>query len=209
MASYTVLIGYGRRSHQILRALTDRQLKSSVVVDRDLACAAHITRDGSRPVVGDGTDVATLRAANIPLATRVIVAVTSDAAALRIVSAVRALNDQATVVIALRQPRWRELALSLGADHVAVCETFPDLLTCDIPFAPPEGGTADVDAPDVTELVLVEREVTPGEIDRRLSACGPAVLAALRGITHSWRDQDEPLVLRAGDRLLEIQARPM
>ena len=111
MASHIVFIGYGRRSHQVLRALAGLQLGTAVVVDRDLAQALHVARGGSRSITGDGTDKATLREAGVPLATRVIVTVTSDAVALRIVSAVRALNDHATVVTALRTPDWREHVL--------------------------------------------------------------------------------------------------
>ncbi|MFJ8962643.1 NAD-binding protein [Lentzea sp. NPDC102401] len=188
MSSHTVLIGFGGRGRRVVSAMFGPQLQSLAVIDTDLVGADDVSRCGARPVIGNGTDVAALREADVPHATRVIIMVADDAVALRVLRAVRWLNDQATVHIALHDPQWRELGLYLGADHVVVDETPPaDLIR------------------DHGDLVLVERAVFASEVGRRLSECAPVILAAVRGDDHRWRDQAQPHVLRAGDRLLELR----
>jgi regulation of enolase protein 1 (concanavalin A-like superfamily) len=130
-----------------------------------------------------------LREADVPRATRVIVTVADDAVALRILCAVRRLNDQAIVMVAFHEPHWREVGLYLGADRVVEDASPPDDCTCEI-----------------EDLVFVERAVLRNEVGLRLSECAPEVLAATRENTRHWRDQAEPHVLREGDLLLEVCA---
>ncbi|WP_329792141.1 NAD-binding protein [Lentzea sp. DG1S-22] len=188
MSSHTVLIGFGERGRRVVSAMFGPQLQSLVVIDPDLACAGHISQRGARPVIGNGTDVVALREADVPHAARVIIAVADDAVALRVLCAVRWLNDQAIVAVAFEDPQWRELGLYLGADHVVLDE------------APPEAFTR-----DQGDLVLVERAVHPSEVGSILSECAPGILAAVRGNDHRWRDQPLPHVLCAEDRLLELR----
>ena len=188
MSSHTVLIGFGKRGQQVVGAMFGPQLHTLAVIDTDLARANDISQCGARPVIGNGTDVVALREADVPRAARVIITVADDAVALRVLCAIRWLNDQATVVIAFHDAQWRELGLYLGADHVVVDVAPPDDLTC-----------------DPGDLVLVERAVLANEVGLRLSECAPRILAAVRGNDHRWRDQLQPHVLRAGDRLLELR----
>jgi hypothetical protein len=187
VSSHTVLIGFGERGHRFVGAMPEPRLHSLAVIDTDLARADDISRRGARPVIGNGTDVVALREAGVPGAARVIVAVADDAVALRVLCAVRWLNDQATVVVAFHDPQWRELGLYLGADHVVVNEVPPE----DLPCVP-------------GDLVLVERAVLASEVGLHLSECAPRILAAVRGSDHRWRDEPKPHVLRAEDRLLEL-----
>ncbi|MEU3648850.1 NAD-binding protein [Lentzea sp. NPDC034063] len=187
MISRTVIIGLGRRGHEVLDRMSSAQRAATVVIDTDLAVAALGTYHGARPVIGNGADVAALRDADVPRATRVIVTVADDVVALRILSAVRWINEQAVLVVALHETQWEEVARYLGADHVVAHKAPSELVTCD------DGG-----------LRLVDRAVRWSEIGQYLVECAPAVLAAVRGDAHRWRDQEEPHVLRAGDRVLEV-----
>lgn len=187
MSSHTVLIGFGERGQQVVSAMFGPQIQALAVIDTDLARANHISQRGARPVIGNGTDVVALRDAGVPRATRVIVTVADDAVALRVLCAVRWLNEHAIVVIAFHDPQWRELGLYLGANHVVVDE------------APLDDFTR-----DPGDLVLVERAVLASEVGLHLSECAPRILAAVHRNDHRWRDQPQPHVLRAGDRLLEL-----
>lgn len=116
MISRAVIIGLDHRGHEVLDRMSSAQRESSVVIDTDLALAGLGTCHGARPVIGIGTDLGVLRAADVPRATRVIVTVADDAVALRILSAVRWINEQAVLPHVLRAGD-RVLEVSCAQDN--------------------------------------------------------------------------------------------
>ncbi|WP_158853908.1 potassium channel family protein [Saccharothrix deserti] len=207
MASHTVLIGFGDTGRITADVLSrERSTPRLVVVDLAPARLLPAVERGATAVVGDGADLDTLRLANVGDAARVIVAVADDMVAVRIVAAVRSVNNATTIITLLRESRWRDMAESLGADQVVVVEHIVGRLlglsvrrpaqTTDVRQAPPEA----------LDLAVTERAVRDPEVGRAPSDCGPLVLAVVRGSTRVWLDDPSVESLRPSDRLLVLHA---
>ncbi len=208
MTAHTVLIGYGATGRSAAQALADDAASTIVVVDVDAARAELARRDGTHPVLGDGGDITTLRAAQVPKAAHVLVAVSDDPAAIRITTTVRSLNRDAAIITLVREPHWRTLATYVGADQVlAGADLVGRLLgtTVNQPDLPERVVRALEQPPN---LVISERAVRAAEIGHAAAACGPLILAVLRHGTRLWRDDPEASRLRADDRLLVLRASP-
>jgi Trk K+ transport system NAD-binding subunit len=208
MTAHTVLIGYGAAGRSAAQTLPDDAVSGLVVVDTDAVRADLARREGAQPVLGDGSDITTLRAAHVPEAAHVLVAVSDDPAAVRITTTVRSLNREATIITLVRDPHWRTLATYLGADEVlAVADLVGRLLgmTVHQPDLPERVMRALEQPPD---LVIGERAVRAAEIGRDAATCGPLVLAVLRRGIRLWRDHPQASRLRADDRLLVLRAAP-
>lgn len=207
MASHTVLIGYGDTGRIAADALcADSRTPRLVVIDTNPDILRLVPTHGGTAVLGDGANIDTLRIANAQNATQVIVAVSDDAAAVRIIAAVRWINAAATITTVVRDPQWRTLALQVGADQVIVAEQVVGRL---LGLAVRQPAQADrirqVDAGDLG-LAVAERAVRDSEIGRTPSECGALVLAVVRGGERVWLDDPNVARLRPGDRLLVLRA---
>lgn len=207
MTAHTVLIGYGATGRGAAQHLPNDIAGQLVVVDTDVVRADLAMRDGAQPVLGDGGDTITLRAANVPQAAHVLVAVSDDPAAVRITTTARSLNPDATIITLIREPHWHALATYLGADQVlAVADLVGRILgkTIQQPNLPEHVRRALAQPPN---LVIAERAVHISEIGRDATTCGPLVLAVLRHGIRLWRDHPEAR-LRTDDQLLVLRATP-
>jgi Trk K+ transport system NAD-binding subunit len=207
MASHTVLIGYGDTGRVAADVLTvDHPMPRLVVIDTDPDSLRLVTRHGGTPVLGDGADLGVLRNANAHNATQVIVAVADDAAAVRIIAAVRWINAAATIITVVRHPRWRSLAQAVGADQVVVAEQIVGrLLGLSVRQPAQADRIRQMDAGDLG-LAVAERAVRDSEIGRAPSECGALVLAVVRGGERVWLDDPDVASLRPDDRLLVLRA---
>ena len=114
MRSHAALIGYSARGRVVLSALfTGGHATDLTIVDRDPERVAQAEVDGVHAVAGEGWRLDVLWSAS-----RIVVAVTDDALALRITSVVRSLNKTATVTTVVRSTQLHELIEFLGADNV-------------------------------------------------------------------------------------------
>ncbi len=206
--AHTVLIGYGATGRSAAQTLADDAADGLVVVDTDVVRADLARRDGAQPVLGDGTDVTILRAAHVPEAAHVLVAVSDDPAAVRITTTVRSLNRDATIITLVRDPHWRPLATYLGADQVlAVADLVGGLLGMALRQPDlPERVMRTLERPP--DLVIGERAVHASEVGRDAATCGPMVLAVLRNGIRLWCDHPDAASLRADDRLIVLRASP-
>jgi voltage-gated potassium channel len=208
MTAHTVLVGYGATGRSAAQTLPGDTVGGLVVVDTDAVRADLARQDGAQPVLGDGGDVATLRAAQVPEAAHILVAVPDDPVAVRITTTARSLNREATITTLVRDPHWRTLATYLGADQVVVAADLVGRLLGMAVRQPelPERVMRVLQQPP--SLAITERPVHASEIGRPAATCGPLVLAVLRHGIRLWRDHPAASTLRAGDRLLVLRASP-
>ncbi len=118
-----------------------------------------------------------LRAAHVPEAAHVLVAVPDDPAAVRITTTVRSLTREAAITTLVRDPHWQTLATYVGADQVlAGADLVGRVLGMAVhrPDLPERVMRALEQPPD---LAIGDRAVRTAEIGRAAATCGPLVLA--------------------------------
>jgi voltage-gated potassium channel len=204
MHAHTVLIGYGDTGRVAADTFSaDRPASRLVVVDTDPDRLWLVLEHGAAAVLGSGADLGVLRRAKVQDAACVIVAVANDAAAIRIIAAVRRVNGAVTIITLVRESRWRDLAECLGADQVVVVgQIISRLLGQSVrqPERHDPSSTANL------SLVIAERAVRDAEIGRTPRECGALVLAVVRGGARVWIDDPDVQTLRPDDRLLVLRA---
>lgn len=207
MATHTVLIGYGDTGRVATDVLfVDHEPAELVVVDTDPNRLDLAVERGATAVLGNGTELATLRTAEVQDAHQVIVAVADDAFAVRITAAVRSVNSTARVITLVREPGWRDVAEYLGADQVIVAEEMVGRLL-GLSVRPGGNGSHSRSLPaGGLELTVAERDVRESEIGRTPLACGPLVLAVVRGGMRVWREDPAVTSLQRDDQLLVLRA---
>ena len=208
MRDHVVVLGYGTKGRNAVRALRLRSHppEAVVVVDTDPAACAQASADGITVVVGRATDPAVLREARADVASVAVVALDRDDTAVLATLALRRLAPHLEVVASARESDNAELLRQSGASSVVVSsETAGRLL-----------GLA-TDSPASVEVVedllsfgsgldLAERAVAPQEVGAAPAALDVPVVAVLR--ERRVVDYGDPAlgVLRAGDRLLYVAA---
>lgn len=206
MAPRTVLIGYGDTGRIAADLVAvDQPETRLVVVDTDPGRLRLITTPTATSVLGDGTDADTLRIANVQDADQVIVAVTDDMAAMRVITAVRQISTTATITTLVREPRLRELAKYLGADQVVVGEQLVGRLLGLSVRRPAQVDLMRHLRVEDLDLVVADRAVHEFEIGRAPSECGPFVLAVIRDGERVWLDDPDGASLRPGDSLVILR----
>jgi hypothetical protein len=202
VSSRTVLIGYSVRGRVVVAALRENgHANGFMVVDSDPVRAEQAVLEGVPAVVGPCWRLRTLWLAGAHTADNVVVAVPDDETAVRTTSAVRSLNETATIITVVRSSEVRELIEHAGADHVVdvrhVYEWVPGAAR------PQDGGGG---SPDL-EWTLTERAVTLDEVGRSPLGCGHEVLAVMRHGQRIWTEDPAVAVLRDDDRLLVVSSR--
>ncbi|PXX59685.1 voltage-gated potassium channel Kch [Nocardia tenerifensis] len=207
MTAHSIVIGYGGTGRNAAHAIAEASPGSPLtVIDTDPARTALARNDGAHSILGDARDLDVLRCAGAGHALAVTIAVGADSEAVRITSAVRGLNNYATICTSLRAGGWKGVAEHLGADQVVVTSKLigrlvglsirrPGLLT--------EFRRAMWTSP---QWVVAERPVRANEIGHYPSDCGSLVLAVRRGDRLRWRVDLDTSLLSASDRLLVIRA---
>ncbi|MCM6778949.1 NAD-binding protein [Nocardia sp. CDC159] len=204
----TVVVGYDSVGRCAAHALRGQQGRPElVVIDHDRQRLCRAADDGARVVRGSG-DRSSLLAAGAGDAVQVVVSIGDDRRTAEIVAAVREINDDATLCVALDDSGWRETVLRAGADRVVVVgEVTGALLGAAVrcPGAPRALLDLLAEHPD---LAVTERTVRAGEIGGSPADCGPLVLAVLRDGMRWWPGDPAVSMLCAGDRLLTLSAVP-
>lgn len=202
VSSRTVLIGYSVRGRAVVAALrANGHANGFTVADSDPVRAEQAVLEGVQAVVGPCWRLRTLWLAGAHTADHVVVAVPDDETAVRITSAVRSLNETATIITVVRSSEVRELIEHAGADHVVDIRQVYEWAPGAVP--PQDGGG---ESPDL-EWTLTERAVTQDEVGRSPLACGHQVLAVMRHGQRIWVEDSTVAVLRDDDRLLVVSSR--
>lgn len=210
MAGHTVVLGYGTKGRNAVRALLLRGVRKDriVVVDDDHHAARDASSDGLVVVTGAATRRDVLEEALISRADVVIVALDRDDTAILATLTVRRLAPDARIIAATRESQNAELLQQSGADSVVVSsETAGRLL-----------GLA-ADSPDAVEVVedllafghgldLVDRPAAADELGRHVAELPVPVVAVVRDGRRL--DYADPGIgtLAPGDRILYVQRAP-
>lgn len=207
MRGHTVVLGYGTKGRNAVRALLLRghAKQSIVVVELDHRAAAEASTEGLVVVTGSATRPEVLAEALIERADVVIVALDRDDTAILATLTVARIAPQARILASTREAQNAELLQQSGADSVVVsAETAGRLL----------GLAADSpEAVDVVEdllafgngLDLVDRPVASDEVGRALAELPIPVVAVVRGGRRLDYADPDVGALRAGDRILFVQ----
>ncbi|WNV85153.1 NAD-binding protein [Umezawaea sp. Da 62-37] len=202
-AGHTVVIGYGATGGHAARAIATRVpsgFRMPVVVDHDVERMATALLDGFWFVLGDGADPTVLRDAGVADAGQVVIAVPEGRDVVRTTSAVRSLNPVATVIALVREPDWCDPVTRAGADHIVVADREVGRRLGLMVRRDPAG--VRVRPAAGWDWAVERRPVRAAEVGRPAVACGPEVLAVVRGGVRHWREDPEVATLQAGDRLL-------
>ena len=206
---HTIICGYGTKGHAAARTMLDKgaDAKRIVVIDGRSEARERASEDGLTAVAGDASQKHILEHAGCATAGSVIVAVDRDDAAVLITLTARELNEQATIVAAVREEENVHLLRQSGASGVITSSSAAGRLL----------GLSS-DTPQVTQVL--EDLITLGQgldiTERELAGdeAGPVQrVAEHRMLLGVVRDDellrfDDPRVaeLRAGDRVIEIRS---
>ena len=204
---HTIVCGYGTKGRSAVRTLIGKGLdaKRIVVIEQSAQAQARAEADGLAVVSGSATLQETLREANVPDASAVVVAVDRDDAAVLIALTARELNPSATIVAAVREEENVHLLHQSGADAVITSSGAAGRLL-----------GLSTETPKITEVLedlltvgdgldIAEREVGPDDAGPVPAHSHEAILVAVIRDGEILRFDDERASeLRSGDRVVEL-----
>ena len=207
---HVVLLGFGGSGSEALRELIRCGVPASqiVVVDRNAAALEEAASRGVAVLEGDATRNATLEAVRIERAKCVAVAAGRDDTSILIVLTAHGMAPNVPISVVVRADDNEDLARQAGATTVINPASFAGLLLAGSTHGPHIADyMADLAAAE-GRVALQEREVTPAEAGRPLSAIGTGLgVRVYRDgrIIGFW--EPESAALQAGDTILEIVPR--
>ena len=215
---HTIVVGYGTKGRSAVRALLDDGFDRDqiVVVDPDGDHISEAGDDGLAAIHGDGTRVDVLRRASVETASRVIVAVPRDEAAVLVTLTVRRNNPNAYVVAAVREAENAPLLREGGASGVVVSSEAAGRLLGVAASSPSTGAIFEDLLVPGHGLEMAERDVLRQEVGLPPRACDDLIVAVIReGRTTLFtskqdmklRKTDRVVVVRGAQDLLDGQAR--
>ncbi|WP_145797414.1 potassium channel family protein [Kitasatospora atroaurantiaca] len=204
---HTVVVGYGTKGRHAVATLLGQGVRkdSIVVVDPQRKAIDQATGDGLVGVLGDATRTDTLRRAELPTASQVVVAPERDDTAVLITLTARQLNKGATVVAAVREDENAPLLRQSGADVVVTSSSSAGRLLGMSMLSPHAGAVMEDLFTYGTGLDVVERPVTRAEAGRSPRECADLVLAVVRGRRVLNYTDPEAATLQLTDRVITIQ----
>ncbi len=116
-SGHVAIVGYGLNGRNLARVLSETSIPYCVV-DLDGRATAGAREEGHPVLYGDATRVLVLRRAGVAAANVVVVAIRDAAATRRIVSLVRAMNAEASIVVRTHYVAEIEDLYRLGASEV-------------------------------------------------------------------------------------------
>jgi K+:H+ antiporter len=123
LAGHDVLVGYGRVGALVAAGLKASGGRPLLVIEDDAAAAEAARRDGADGVVvGNAADPAVLRAANLPAARRLVVAIPEAFEAGQVVEQARATNPALRILARAHSDDVAAHLTALGADLIVVGE---------------------------------------------------------------------------------------
>ena len=207
MKDHTIVIGYGTKGRSAVQTLISNGVKreSIVVIDPRAQAIGDAGNDQMAAFHGDATNRTVLRRAEVMTAREVIVTTDRDDAAVLVTLAVRQLNPDAHIVVAVREEDNVPLLRQSGADAVVTSsEAVGRLLG--LSAVSPNLGEVMEDLLTYGEgLEVAERPVLGREVGKPPSAVPDRVVSVVRdGRVHRYYDSSVS-VLAAGDKLIVVR----
>ncbi|PZO75558.1 MAG: Kef family K(+) transporter [Mesorhizobium amorphae] len=168
LSGHTVLIGYGRVGTLVAAALRDKGIPILVVEDADKRIS-ELRKADIETIIGNAADSRVLRAANLPEARRLVVAIPNAFEAGHIVEQGRAANPKLDIVVRAHSDAEVTYLTDLGANGVVMGEReiARGLVERITESMTPSGPLTDTES--AAELVAeVEAPPAPGETDAAL-----------------------------------------
>jgi voltage-gated potassium channel len=207
MKDHVVVIGYGTKGRSAVHTLVSNgvERETIVVIDPRPQAVADAGHDRIAAFLGDATSRAVLRQTEISLAREVIVTTDRDDSAVLVTLAVRQLNPDAHVVVAVREEDNVPLVRQSGANAVVTSsEAVGRLLG--LSAVSPNLGEVMEDLLTYGEgLEVAERAVLGREVGKPPTTLPDRVVSVVRdGKVHPYYDSSVS-VLAAGDRLVVVR----
>ncbi|MEV4612359.1 potassium channel family protein [Kitasatospora sp. NPDC049258] len=204
---HTVVIGYGTKGRSAVGALLGQGVPKDaiVVVDPQRKVVEQASLDGLAGVVGDATRTETLLRAELPRASRIVVAPERDDTAALITLTARQLNKGATVVAAVREDENAPLLRQSGADVVVTSSSSAGRLLGMSTLSPHTGSVMEDLLTYGTGLDVLERPVTRAEAGHGPRECTDLVVAVIRGRRVLNYTDPEAATLQLTDRVVVIR----
>jgi len=210
LRDHVIVAGYGTSGSEAVSELIRRgfPLERIVVVDQRPAVLERAAALGVAVLEGDATRNATLEAVEIGRAKCIAVSAGRDDTSILIVLTARGLAPELPISVVVRAEDNEELARQAGASTVINPASFAGLLLAGSTGGPHVSEYITDLAATSGRVALHEREVTPEEVGKPLSALASGLgVRIYRGgrVYGFW--QPEAASLRAGDVVIEIVPR--
>ena len=204
---HTVVVGYGTKGRSAVRALLEDGVPTSriVAVDTDPDHIADASDDGIAAIVGDGTRADVLHRAEVPTASRVVVAVPRDDAAVLVTLTVRRQNPTAYVVAAVRESENAPLLRDSGANGVVVSSEAAGRLLGVAATSPSTGAIFEDLLVPGQGLELTERPVLREEVGLPAKDSPDLVVAVVRDGETTMFTAGSRVKLRKDDRVVVVR----
>lgn len=208
MQDHVVVIGYGTKGRAAAETLRDSgvPVERIVVIDRTHEAVEDAREDGYAVVVGDATRREVLMRAGMDRAKKAIITADRDDSAVLITLTARAANDDAQIVVAVREQQNVPLVQQSGADAVVTSSESVGRLMGLSSVSPSLGQVMEDLLTAGEGLEVAERDVQPHEVGQGPQKCGDQVIAVVRkGVVHRFFD---PTVtqLERGDKLIVVRS---
>jgi voltage-gated potassium channel len=207
MQEHVVVVGYGTKGRSAVATLMENGAtkESIVVVDPSQTALEDAHNDGLAVIAGDAARRDVLRRAEVESARQVIITTDRDDSAVLTTLAVRELNPDAYVVVAVREQVNVPLLRQSGADAVITSSDAVGRLLGLSTLSPSLGQVLEDLLTYGHGLEVAERDLLPREIGKEPQKLGDQVVAVVRdGRVYRYF---EPTVtqLARGDRLIVIR----
>ncbi|KUN81523.1 potassium channel family protein [Streptomyces griseoruber] len=204
---HVVVVGYGTKGRHAVQTLVGQGVAKEriVVVDAQRKATEAAGDDGLVAVTGDATRSEVLRRAEVPHASRVIVAPQRDDTAALVTLTARQLNRRATIVVAAREDENVPLLRQSGANTVVTSSSSAGRLLGVSMVSPTVAKTLENLMTLGSGLTLFERPVTEGEEGQSPRSSADLVVAVVRD--RQLLDYTDPRLtrLQQGDRVITVR----
>ena len=207
MKDHTVVVGYGTKGRSAVQTLISNGVArdSIVVIDPRAQAIGDAGNDQMAAFHGDATNRTVLRRAEVMTAREVIVTTDRDDSAVLVTLAVRQLNPNAHVVVAVREEDNVPLLRQSGADAVVTSSEAVGRLLGLTSVSPNLGEVMEDLLTYGEGLEVAERPVLGREVGKPPSAVPDRVVSVVRdGKVHRYYDSNVS-VLAAGDKLIVVR----
>ncbi len=207
MDNHIIVVGYGTKGRSAVHTLVGNGVdrKQIVVIDPRQQAIAEAGDDGLASFLGDATNRAVLRRAEVTRARQVIVTTDRDDAAVLTTLAVRQLNPDVHCIVAVREEDNVPLLRQSGADAVVTSSDAVGRLLGLSAVSPTLGQVLEDLLTYGEGLEVAERPVLGREVGKPSSALPDRVVAVVRdGTVYRYFDAAVS-VLTADDKLIVVR----
>ncbi|TDE07952.1 Ion channel protein [Jiangella asiatica] len=207
LRDHTVVIGYGVKGRSAVATMLANAVaeESIVVVDPDPSAIAEANEAGLVAVMGDATRTEVLRRAGVPTADRIIITTARDDAAVLATLTCRQLNQDASIIVAVREADNVALVRQGGANEVVTSSDAVGRILGLATVSPALGHVLEDLTTSGTGLEVAARLVTPREEGKQPKQLTDLVVAVVRdGVELPFHSPAIGHLVR-GDRLIVIR----